>query len=572
MNDITSFFLCKRTVTPLIALASQEPYQADELGNYTQLWEISQPVANVYNLDKTAFAMAFGDFSGSAAVNYTVTLTVDDTGTHYTWVGSDSSTGTGLLTTTPIALPNGVFFKFSQVVDWQGTSYYVGGENWKFSVYKSTFAPGAGYQRWSVAPYLNGMFFTNPSTQIKWLNGSTVNNIGWATQNIPSGKYLCMFMGRLVVGQPTYQGQLLNNGIMWSDVNNFMTFDTQLFTNEADQYVFDQAYNNLEIVDGVTGIGVMGTKKLLVYTAGSIYLVTYIGLPLIMQRETLSDKVGCAYPYSLVVSQNIHAFIGQDNFYILPADGVPKQIGDRVWGAFYQNLSTDPRLRYNTHGYIDVNRREIWWVYCSTASTGDFDRKVGYNYVSDTWQFADATEHSFLHCRLPSGGTVIADDSRIIDTVTDIIASVGNPTSTQEVRLYGQTDRKVSIESTTPDQPVGPIYIETADIIYDPAKMLAVDGMDIHADYDTKTCIGVLVEVATRNNVSDPINWVPPPDGKLWTKNLAGTRYGYPRARGRIFRYRFTFVKAPNAVAITYAQFYFWNEFVQGLRNNSDDK
>ena len=566
-NEITAFLVTKKPAKPIIAWAAGEVYQVDETGTYQQLWEISKPVANVVNLDETAFAQAYGDFSGNVEVDYTVTIASPTT---YSWAGSDGSSGAGLLTDMTIAISNSVFFRFNQVVDAKQVPVFVGGESWTFSVFLSAYAVSGIYNRWAVAPYLNGAFFCNPDNKVKYLNGSTVNNFGWATTDQPSGKYLAMWMGRIIIGQPTYKGVLLNNGVMWSDVNNFMNFDTKMFINEADQYVFDTCFNISEAVDGCTGIGALGPDKLLVYTPGQIYMLTYVGLPLVMQRMTLSSKVGNVFPYALIVSQSVHGFIGQDNFYIVDGGGAPRQIGDRVWAAFTQDLTENPSLRYNLFGYIDVNRRELWWVYCSKSSTGDFDRKVGYNYVSDTWQFADANEHSFVNARIPTGITVIANDNRIIDTVTQSIISTGQASGSIELRLYGQDERKVSVESDQPDQAVGPVYLETADIIYDPAKMVAIDGMDIHADYDGATCNGVLVEWSSRNNISEPIVWIAAP--LLWTKNLAGTRWGYPRTRGRIFRYRFTFIKNPSVVAITYAQFYFWNEFVQGLRNNADDK
>jgi hypothetical protein len=246
--------------------------------------------------------------------------------------------------------------------------------------------------------------------------------------------------------------------------------------------------------------------------------------------------------------------------------GEAEPIGDRVFGAFMQLLSTDTKLRYRTYGYLDQVRREAWWVFCSNKSTGEFDMKIGYNYVSDTWQFAQADEHAFLHVKVPSTTQPIADDTTIIADDSIIIANDGEQ-SYQDFRLYGQRDKKISYEVANPevscDQELDEPYLETGDIIYDAGKITTVDGMYIHADYDGATCQGIEVAYSGRSNVASPIVWELPP--KLWTKELKENKFSWPHSAARVHRFRFTFKKALGALAVRKAEFFFWNEIVRGL-------
>lgn len=564
MNEVTALIRLARDINPVIALCQNEGFVLDSEGNSAQLWEVTRPVANVYNFDDSAYVQAWGDYSGTETINYTI----NTDGSNYTWSGDDGSSGSGLLTTNAIRVGNGIFFRFNRI------DYFQGGEFWTFSIVPFVALTDGNYNPWSWWGHLTSFFFVNYCNKLKFMTGSTVNNLGWATQDAPSGRHVVVWMGKVFISDPNFQGSQLTNGLMWSDTYDFFNFTTKFFVNEADQFQFDDPLNVPEEVNGCTGLAPMGVDQLIYYTPGSIWGIKYVGMDAqqknVMLRYPISTVVGSVFPYGVVSKTDAHAFIGVDNFYMLPSGGAPKQIGDRVWAGFQQDLSTDINLRYMVRGYHDPIKREVWWCYCSSKSTGNIDRKVGYNYVSDTWQFADATEHCFLHTRLPVGTNPIASLTNTIDSYTDPISSMGGATSLIEKRLYGCPDRQIQQETTTPTIPENEPFIETADIIYDPAKMVDINGMDIHADYNGMTCQGVQVEWSSRNNISDPVVWNVAP--KLWTKGLATTRYGYPRTRGRIFRFRFTFKKSVDSIAVVGAKFYFWNEFVRMLALQADDK
>lgn len=564
-NEITQFVKLSRDVNSVIAFCEQEAFQVADSGGSIQLWELTKPVANVYNFDDSAYAQAYGDYTGSTAINFTMTL---PTATTYAWTGDDGSSGSGVLSLNAIRIGSGIFFRFNRIDLFQGL------ESWTWSIVPFVAATDGGYHPWSIAPHLSSVWFVNECNKVKWLNGSTVNNMQWSITDVPMGRHAVLWMGKLFISEPNYMGTILSNGLMWSDTYDYTNFDTKLSVNEADQYQFDTVFNLPDSFNGCTGLAALGNDNLLFYTSGAIWQLNYIGMqpgqPWVMQRKVLSSKVGSLFPYGMVASTSAHTFIGADNFYVLDGSGQPKQIGDRVWAGFQADLSEDVNLRYKTRGYLDVAKREVWWCYCSKNSTGDFDRKVGYNYISDTWQFADANEHAFLHTRISIGTNPLINETELIINANTLIINSGGAVSLTEQRFFGCADRVIQVESSTPTIPMSDPFLETADIIYDPAKMVDLDGMDIHAEYDGATCQGVRVEYSNRNNISEGVVWKQVP--KLWFKNLAGTRYGYPRARGRIFRFRFTFVKAPGAVAVLGAKFYFWNEFVRGLQNDADDK
>lgn len=568
-GEITALIATKNDSQPVLAFSPTEVFSADSSGDFTHLWEISKPRVCAPNYGETAKMQAFGNFIGTTAAQYDVVSTAQN---GYKWrKNAGAWSQEKLITGDSIPIEFGIQIRFF------ATSAFTGYETWTFFVFKPVFNIGQ-YTRWQFAPYEDSVFFVNQYNTLRWINGRTINTFAWSTDSVPMGLHIMMFHGHIFISEPNYQGLQRVRTVIWSDLREFMKFDPQLFINEADEYTFDDNFDASENVLGVTGMATMapiragfGPDKAVIYTSKCIYFVEYVGLPHIMQKTVWNDKVGCAFPYGLVATRFTHMFPGEDNFYKMDRNGDIEPIGDRIFGAFMHLLSRDVKLRYRTYGYVDQVRREVWWVFCSTKSTGKFDMKVGYNYISDTWQFAQADEHAFLHTRIPTTTTPISADTTIIYLDSTIIADDGEQ-SFLELRLYGQENKKVSYEVTDDqvaiDQTLDEPYLETGDIIYDPGKVITVDGMYIHADYDPATCIGIEVAYVGRANVASPLIWQKPP--QLWTTELKENKFSWPRVSAKVHRFRFTFKKKPGALAVRRAEFYFWNEIVKGMNEESE--
>lgn len=592
-NEITSLCLTKNAAQPILCFSPTELFAADSTGGFTHLWEISKPAVTAPSytdpnpagpvppqgsnksvsplFNETGMLQSYGQFTGTASDVYTVIANVDNT---YQW--SKASVGTlsakKNITNQPQLLEFGIQIKFFS------TGPFTGYETWTFYVFKPQFNTGF-YSRWQYVTYLDSIFFVNQLNTLRFLNGRTINTFAWSTDQVPMGLHMVMFHDHLFISEPNFMGVANPRTVMWSDLRNYMKFDTELFINEADQYTFNDDLDAPESYQGITGMAELnpirigfGPPRLCIYTSKSIYMIEYVGLPMVTNKALLNDKVGCAFPYALVASKHMHLFIAADNFYMMEKDGEAKPIGDRVFQAFMQLLTENVELRYRTFGYVDQVRREVWWVFCSTKSTGSFDTKVGYNYISDTWQFAQADEHSFLHCRIPDTiGQPIGSDTTIIGDDTTLIGDDGEQIF-QEYRLYGQEGKQVSYEVLDPemeiDQELAEPYLITGDIIYDPAKVVLMDGMYIHADYEPSSCAGVEVAISTRFGINEQINWTVQP--KLWTRELKENKFSWPRASGKIFRLRFTFKRSENSPAVRNAQFFFWNEIVKGMNEVSE--
>jgi hypothetical protein len=122
-----------------------------------------------------------------------------------------------------------------------------------------------------------------------------------------------------------------------------------------------------------------------IYKGGSIWLMQYVGPPTIFYFQ-------CAVPNKGILSQrgvvqfqpNLHAFVGQDNFYVF--NGISaERIGDVIKNFFFQDLA--PQYRNRVEAFWNQQDDEVWWIYSSVNApvAGQPNKKVVWNYVKNTW-------------------------------------------------------------------------------------------------------------------------------------------------------------------------------------------
>jgi hypothetical protein len=122
-----------------------------------------------------------------------------------------------------------------------------------------------------------------------------------------------------------------------------------------------------------------------VYKSGSIWLLQYVGPPTIFYAQCVVPNRGILSQRGVVQYQpNMHAFVGQDNFYAF--DGINAQrIGDPIKNYFFQDLA--PMYRNRVECFLNQQDDEVWWIYSSVSSpvAGQPNKKVVWNYVKNTW-------------------------------------------------------------------------------------------------------------------------------------------------------------------------------------------
>lgn len=527
----------------------------------TALWQIGKPVYPKLCGGANTKLMAFGRYTGTTPYVYTVKIS-DPTHFQVSVDGGVIWTAAALIQSAlPTALGAGVYLQFY-------TDTYTTNDTWTFTVYPAWFLQGPTYTRWAIARWRNGYFFSNLFNEVLFTDGDSVQSLVPNCQSAPKAKYLEIFHEHLVAANVNFNGVAYPNVVMWSDIHDMSKYTSDL-TNEADNFDLNIDESFREISFGLTGIKQLGAY-LMVYAPKEIFRIKYVGLPLVMVKETFYSEIGNAFPWALVGNNKFHCFISDENFYFIEGENSPVPMGDEIKDYFFNDLSTNPEYRYRVHGYYNRAQQEIEWIYCSKSSVGDFDKKVVWNYRERLW-YISVTEnvHSYIEASVQAGGTPIESNTNIINTVSTIIEQSGTGATTEMIVLYGTKDRQLLRDELSTDLladllPAAEPMLETKDLYYNNLETIkSIDSMVIHATYDSTSCKGIEVQYSARYHLDDVLNWQVVPT--LWTPLLKEKRLSLPRIAGRIFRFKFTFKEKIVGQGVRGAIFTAWGENVYGL-------
>jgi hypothetical protein len=410
----------------------------------------------------------------------------------------------------------------------------------------SGFSDDGMFRRWSTALYNGSVYYTNELNQVQYFNGS--QNV--TLENSPMARYLTTWYDHLVVAYPTENGQTHPNRVQWSDLYNFDTW-TPVKGNEADHYDFVEWQSQDYPFTGVTGIGKL-RGVLWVYTPTAIIPLQYVGLPKVIQvrEEGIVTRVGNTYPWTLVCLDNVHFFYDGFEKMFFAFDGQqPIPIGEPVRQYLLDNLNSDVDLASKMYAYVDTDNREIWWCFVSTASSGDFDKAVVFNYRYRRW-FTASVENVMCFC---SGTQETGPVSTLVSAVASQTGEVGDlGVSGTNQRLYGTDDGVVLRDAVTADANESLLaqddpVLESADFHFGDLRTIKeTDAMILNA-YWTETGEGDINENAYievyakgRNYLSEPVGWSGSELRGSWDLDLEDDKLNYKGSVvGRVLRYKF---------------------------------
>lgn len=557
----------------VLALSREQVFLVNELG-YNHCYEISSPSYTGVNSDDHNKLIAFGEFQGSVGTHYIIKIL---SGTTYEWSKDGGSTWTGPFTiTTNVALIElGVQISF-RLADGNHTA----NDQWDIYVDRCWLLDDGGFNKFQTVTWNHGVWFLNTLNQLKFIQGTTVQNIYQScTDGVPSGVYMVEFYGHLLVGCPTYQGSYRKDWVLGCHLHDPSQWTPQKI-NEASYYEFD-----IDVVTGEEPIGLTGLAKLrdwvIVYSPSKIWYLEYVGLDqkgLVYQRKPLIEGIGSAFKYGVIGNDLYHFFWSDENCYIIDGThqrtmlAMPQTVGDDIKEFFFQDLHPDSTFRNTIWAYIDRFFNEVHWVYPSINGGGNLDKELVYNFKEKTWSVK--TTDIPINCRcevcLPANMSDIDDITEEIEDISVPINQLGMPSGYIKRVLYGSFDYQILRDEVATDVPAAllPIqinpFLESQDEIYGSLNEVKhVDGLIIHGTYDPQTCEGVMVYVAARFSVADPLNWN---RVAIWQDKTEYGLFSFPRISGRVFRYKFEAIPRNGQNSVRSVTINAWAEYVFGIK------
>lgn len=160
-------------------------------------------------------------------------------------------------------------------------------------------------------------------------------------------------------------------------------------------------YQDLQQTDlgQITGIaaGPLPTASATIFCEDGVWTALYVGSPAIFSFRVVDGAPGCISPRS-IIKGHINSggtivpaifYRAKDGFYAFNGTS-STPIGAGRIDRFFLN-DRDPQLDKTVLGVADPTSKMLFWAYSTTASTGLFDRLLGYNWDVNRWCYIDLT-------------------------------------------------------------------------------------------------------------------------------------------------------------------------------------
>lgn len=150
-------------------------------------------------------------------------------------------------------------------------------------------------------------------------------------------------------------------------------------------------------------------NSLAIYKERSIWLMSYIGVPLIFDFREVITGLGAVGPRAVGNFGDEHFFVGNDDFYFFNGESI-ESVGEPVRQWFFTNAH--PNYLNLTQVFIMEENNELLVAFASTASTdGTFDKALVYNWLEESWSIRDLTAMTALGYYRQTKDLAWSDDS-----------------------------------------------------------------------------------------------------------------------------------------------------------------
>lgn len=355
--------------------------------------------------------------------------------------------------------------------------YVLSGASWTDKSGAATFAvPSTGH--WQFAQFGDRLLATNFADEIQsWTIGGAGN---FATLNAaaPLAKYIATVEPGFVVLGHYSDRSVVPTGLWWGAINDATSWPTP---GTAAAQAAQSDNQQLASATGVTGIvPAIGGAQAVVFCADAIYRMEYVGGLIIFQIRPQEQGRGCIAPNSLARVGARAFFLSEDGFCVF--DGVEvRRIGfGRVDRFFWATV--DQAQLERVYAAVDFDKDCIVWAFPdSGASSGNPNRWLVYNYLTDRWRYGDDADLTITYM-LPArtaGYTVETADTLVTNADANTTITVDSPVWAGGRRFFGgfsSTHRLVSFEGATLAA-----RLETADASMD-GRRVFVSGVRPNTD------------------------------------------------------------------------------------------
>ena len=180
-----------------------------------------------------------------------------------------------------------------------------------------------------------------------------------------------------------------------------------------------------DIFDAGPITGLVGGAFGIAFTSGGVHRLTYVGSPIVFQRDEIGNGIGCEVPGSIVKrieSRGELAFIyfkSRDGFAVTDGSTVREIGNERVNQWFFDNFDS-ARANQMTGGIYGL-RDTVVWSFPSTVAENLNDSYIAFSYSSNKWSYGNIETTQIGQTLTPA--TFLEDVTDPVDDVTTPVDS-----------------------------------------------------------------------------------------------------------------------------------------------------
>lgn len=243
---------------------------------------------------------------------------------------------------------------------------------WKDVSRTPAYTTAAG-ERWAFTEYGTQIIGTNYSDfpQVYDMNSSTkFSNL----TTLVKGRHIATSRGFVILGN-TYDAldSAVAYRVRWSALENSSDFNPSV-----------QTMSDWQDIYGLGAVqAVIGGESVKILLQRGIYLMTFVGTPIIFQFDCLTEEIGCAVPESVIDIGDRVMWLSDDGFYQMVGSNQPQPIGQGQINDYFRG-ATNPLALNTMRVTCDPNSKLVYWLYASVNSDTP-DRFIVFNYVTGMW-------------------------------------------------------------------------------------------------------------------------------------------------------------------------------------------
>lgn len=225
---------------------------------------------------------------------------------------------------------------------------------------------------WRFTQFGDLCLCTNFNDAVQTFTMSSGSNFANLAGSPPRARHITTFRDFVLLGYTDTS----SFEIYWSGFNDAEEWTKG--TNQCDAQI---------LPDGGIVQGFAGSDVCYIFQQTRIRRMQYVGPPLIMQIDPLTEDLGCIEPGSIADFGSGAAFLSSDGFYLLAGDNVEPIGADKVDNWFFGDIN--PSYMYRMTAYADTRSKVIYWSYPSSSSVnGRPDTILMYNWTARKWGYA----------------------------------------------------------------------------------------------------------------------------------------------------------------------------------------